>query len=457
MRIVLLIPDGIGIRNYLYSNVIKYINEANHEVVIWHSLPDEVIKIAEKMHGISIESHKFESFPDPFFIRLYREATTYARLHLNAKAKKNPTILTNWNTKRNTFGKKLLYPMAEKLGAALKSYLSIEKLEKKIYQRQRKTDAFKTYQSQLKAMKVDVLFCTHQRVPQVVSTMLAAQSIGIKTVTSIFSWDNLPKARLPFRADQYLVWSSYMKNELLDYYPDIKEKSIAITGTPQFDFYRDANVLTSREDFAKCYDLDLNKKWVLFSGNDVVSSPFEVNYLKDVAEELGSYKEIQIIFRQVPVETADRFKPVIEKYDNIKHLSPEWQNGKNWTDFYPKFRDIKLLVNLAKHCAAVINVGSTMALDFSNFNTPALYIKYDQPISPNWSVDVCYKFQHFRSMEGLDPVGWINSPTEISEKVKTAIEHPEKIGPDRKKWFNRIVEPHPTKSASERIVEALIK
>lgn len=455
MKICILIPDGVGVRNYLYSEVLKHCKEAGYEVVVWHSLSKEVVEIAEKMHNIFLENHKFESFPDPFFIRLYREATTFARLQLNAKVKENDTLLANWNTKRNTLGKKVLYPLAELLGATLKSYKSVEKLERKIYKLQQKTVAFKNYQVQLKAMKIDVLLCTHQRVPQVVSAVLAAQSLGIKTVTSIFSWDNLPKARLPFRVDQYLVWSSYMKKELLEYYPDIKESSISISGTPQFDFYRDENMIMSRDIFANKYGLDVNKKWVLYSGDDVLTSPFDAAYLKDTLEELQSNEDIQVIFRQVPVETAKRYKSILDEFNNVVHLSPEWQHGDNWNDFYPNFTDIALLVNLAKHCDAVINVASTMVLDFSNFNTPGLYINYDQPISPNWTVDVIYKFQHFRTMDGLDAVGWINSKAEITEMVKMAIEQPNKIGPDRKKWFERIVEPHPNKTASERIVELI--
>lgn len=455
-RICLLIPDGVGIRNYLYSDVIKYIDEAGHKVVVWHALPEEVIKIAEELHGVTIEAHRFDSYPDPFLIRLYREATTFARLRINAQTKGNKTILTNWNTKRNTWGKKLLFPMAERLGSTLKSYKAVAKLEQRIYALQQKTAAYKIYQGQLKALNIDVLFCTHQRVPHVVSTMIAAQNLGIKTATAIFSWDNLPKARLPFRVDKYLVWSDYMKQELLEYYPEISEKTIAVTGTPQFDFYYKSELIQSREAFAQEHGLYPDKKWVLYSGDDKTTSPFDANYLADVAEQLKNETDLQILFRQVPVENTDRYQAVLNKYEPIIHIPPKWTSGAKWSNFYPEYGDVVLLVNLAKHCAGVINVGSTMALDFSNFNVPALYINYNQAISENWSVKTIYSFQHFRTMENLDPVGWMNSKEEIAYKIRLALEHPEKIGPERKKWFERIAQPHPTKTASERIVEAIV-
>ena len=455
-RVCLLITDGTGIRNYLYSDVLKYIYNAGNEVVIWHSLPDRVIKTAEDIHGISIEAYTFNSFSDPIVIRLYREASTYARLLLNSKMKNNPTILTNWNTKRNTWGKKMLYPLAELLGLTLKSYAEVEKLERKIFELQQKTLAFNIYREKLKAMNVDLLFCTHQRVPQNVPAVLAAESIGVKTTTAIFSWDNLPKARLPVRVSQYLVWSSYMKNELREYYPEISEDRLDITGTPQFDFYQNSNHFKSKEKFAREYGLDPNKHWVLFSGDDSLTSPYDADYLREVSYAMRNENDIEILFREVPVEGTDRYKQVLETCDKIQHIPPKWHKGKDWTTFTPTFDDFQLLGNLAKHCETVINVGSTMALDFVFFDHPALYINYDQPHAQNWSVNTIYQFEHFKTMNGLDAVGWINSKDEILKMIRKAIDSPDSIAVDRMKWQKRITGTH-KRLASENIAYELLK
>ena len=456
-RICFLIPDGVGIRNYLYSDVIKYIREAGHEVVIWHALPDEVISLAEELHGISIEAHRFESFPDPYLIRLQREASTYARLKLNSKIKNNPTILTNWDKKRNSIGKKLLYPLAEMLGSVLKSYTAIESLERAAYRLQQRTEVYENLRNKLKTMKVDVLFCTHQRVPQIVSAILAAQSLDIKTATAIFSWDNLPKARLPFRVDRYLVWSNYMKKELLEYYPDIPENAIANTGTPQFDFYRDKSNFHTKEEFADKYNLNPNSKWVLFSGDDQRTSPYDADYLRDIAEALRDEKDIEILFRQVPVEDVDRYVDVLGSCLNITHIPPLWNKGSHWSSFTPTYEDVKLLANLAKHCSTVINVGSTMALDFAFFDHPALYINYDQPHSEGWSVETIYRFEHFKTMNDLNAVGWINAKSEIKEMVRMAVDRPNEVGIDRLKWKERITGASSNQSASQKIVNVLLK
>jgi hypothetical protein len=50
MKVCLLIPDGIGIRNYLYSDVIPLLCESNFDVAVWHSLDPSVMLEAERLN-----------------------------------------------------------------------------------------------------------------------------------------------------------------------------------------------------------------------------------------------------------------------------------------------------------------------------------------------------------------------------------------------------------------------
>ncbi|WP_332910228.1 hypothetical protein [Algoriphagus boritolerans] len=43
-----MIPDGVGIRNYLYSPILPILNAAGAEIVIWHGLDPEVITQSKK-------------------------------------------------------------------------------------------------------------------------------------------------------------------------------------------------------------------------------------------------------------------------------------------------------------------------------------------------------------------------------------------------------------------------
>lgn len=455
-RICFLIPDGIGIRNYLYSDIISILINQGYQVVLWHSLDPELINLTEERLGESFEQYPFTHKPDGNRVQLLRESARYARLKLNARKKNNPTILTNWTGRASSKKGKLLNIGAKFIGNFLTSYSSIASIESLEFELVRKSKKFDSTKSFLEEIKPDILFCTHQRVFSVTSAIEAAKSLGIPTSTAIFSWDNLPKGRLPFRTDQYLVWSDYMRDELRSYYPEILDRQIIITGSPQFDFYYQKGIVLDRKDFAIKYGLDTSKTWVCFSGCDTVTSPNDPKYLRDVAESLHGDKDIQLIFRPVPVEKVDRFLPVLNDFKSILLIKPIWKTGSHWGNFFPLYEDIQLLVNLAYHCKVVVNMGSTMALDFSTFGNIGLYLRYDhEGVRPEASVETIFRFQHFRSMSNLTAVGFIHSPSEIKPKIKEAIKNPEGIAPDRMLWFNKIVQPNPNQTAAIRIAQAI--
>lgn len=455
-KICFLIPDGVGIRNYLYSKVLKELHDQGHEIHIWHSLEEKVIHLAEEINGFRPYSHSFQAFPEDAVTQILRESVAFSRLKNNVVLTGNSTLMSNWHFGNPGIQKRILIKMAEWLGGSMKSYDSILAVESFLWKKLRSTLGYKASYEKLKEINPDFLFCTHQRMSGASAAMLAAKDLGIHTAAAIFSWDNLPKARLAMRPEWYLVWSDFMKDELKFYYPEIPQENIQVTGTPQFDFYSDSSLLQSREEFANKFGLDPTKHWVLFSGDDHRTSPYDSDYLRDVADSLSQEKEIQVIFRQVPVEDTSRYQQVLDASAHVIHINPFWEKGTYWQQFFPYPEDLSHLVNLAFHCDTVINLGSTMALDFAFFDKPALYLNYDHTSDQTWTVKEIYQFQHFRSMEGLDPVGWLNNPQEIKDKVLQAINDPESIGKDRKLWLQKIVKSEEDETASKRISDFFI-
>jgi len=448
-RICVLVPDGVGVKNYLLSDMIELIKEKGDEVVVWHPFGSR-LPIKKQL---DVQEATLPVFKEPFLVRTWREALCYARLSLNTVKTNNPTILSNWMPNTAVLSRKVLYGLAEFLGKQWKSETRIQREETRLNRWVKKSATFQLFRKSLEQLEVDFLLCTHQRVPLALPVMLAASSLGVRTATVIFSWDNIPKARLPFRSDLYFVWSQYMKDELKFYYEDIKEEQIKITGTPQFDHYQNTSLIESREVFATQYGLNPDNHWVLFSGDDKVTSPFDPSYLKNIGEALENEIDVELLFRQVPSESTERYISILNT-SKIKHIPPLWEQSDAWTGFMPTREDIALLVNLAYHCEVVINVGSTMALDFATFNHTGLYINYDQPEAKKWSVETIYKFQHFRTMDGLEPVGWINSKVEILPKLRSILDGTEEVGADKGRWLKRIVGEQEITSA-QKIVAAI--
>ncbi len=454
IKIFLYVPDGTGVRNYLYSNTFR--QKGNVEVSLLHDFAPDIEKL------ILDEVDFFASVKLPKFIegkreKFLREQSHIARLYFFAKKLDNKTLLDAYKSPTSGLLKKTFYRAIELAARRTDTYESIRDVDEK-YRRIIKMNPFYlALKTLFKDHKPDVIFLTHQRAIQAPYVFEAARTLGIKTVSVIFSWDNLPKARLYIAADQYFVWSEHMKSELAQFYPEINQEKVIVTGTPQFEFYKDVSDIEDRTTFAASYGLDPLKKWICFSGDDMRTSPYDPKYLEDLAEEIeGSrFREsVQIIFRRCPVDYSGRYNSVIEKYTHIiKEVPPEWLEAKLWTMVIPKKSDLTLLKNTVHHCEAVINVGSTMAFDFAQYNKPAIYINYDVPNAKGWSVNTVYNFQHFKSMSSSNSVIWWNDKEEIPaivEKVlnkkydMTAMNH----------WFNKIVSP--SYVPSQKILKTLL-
>jgi len=418
-KIMLLFPDGVGIRNYLYSNVFK---GAEDELVLFHAFDDKteqgVREITNIQNSLIIPKYS-ESLKEKFL----RELICLSRLKYNAKLVKNPSILTNWKTHHKGLFKTLFYKFIEFASYGFSRYERILKLEKRYQKAIRDSVFYKEVREILLVNAPEKLFCSHQRGVQCAPVFAAAKDLGIETITVIYSWDNLPKARMALQADKYLVWSDCMKEELKLYYPEIASSQIFITGTPQFECYQHSENIIPKEAFYTRYNLDLDKKIICYSGDDVLTCPDDPQYLNDLADELiknNLDNEYQILLRRCPVDISGRFETIISQYPNlIKQAPPLWnfEPNSSWTTIYPLPEDVTLLVSTVYYSDVVVNLGSTMAFDFGMFDKPCIYINYDQEekVNPDWSVKTIYQFQHFKSMPNNNVILWWQQKEEMNQ------------------------------------------
>jgi hypothetical protein len=445
MKIAFVVPDGVGVKNYIYSNVFKNLYDNNHEITIIHALGNDFEEIIHKEFP-KVLFIPLQLVPESFFIRLFRESISFARLHFNAKKVSNPTILRNWKKfHKISFQKKILYKSAEFLGSILRlDYHLLLKFESNWFSWNKKSKVYKFWVQVLQGNKPDVMLLTHQRVPEAIPVLQAAKDLGVNTFVAVFSWDNMPKARLSARGNRYLVWSDFMKHEFQLYHPEIDSSQIEVVGSPQFEYYQNNNHKLSRETFAKLNNLNIHKKWICFSGDDRRTSPFDQNYLEDLCEQLidlGKDKHIEILVRPAPADLSGRFDYLAEKYHFVKIAKLAWKEGGTnvrWTARIPLKEDITILTSTVLHCDAVVNVGSTMALDFFNLKKPAFYINYDTKQDPNWSVNTIYQFQHFSTMDGLDPIFWINKKEDWSFLIGSVTDTILSFKQDSEKWLSRV-------------------
>jgi hypothetical protein len=454
MKILFVVPDGVGIKNYLYSNILRILDEKGARIGLLHHLHPGAILEIKKFHNINVDDFRIKPVKEPLQIRFLREGISFARLLHYAKIKENDTILTNWLPGKKGL-KKYFFKAVEIYGRYLaKDYnriLAAEKQLERLLMRQPNP-----YLYLIDQYKPDLVFNLHQRSPQAILPVIAAKNQGIKTAGVIYSWDNLPKARLTVKTDEYLVWSDYMKREMYAYYPEIEQDNIHITGTPQFEFYYNMDLIRPKKKFYEQYRIPLHKKIILYSGGDTRTSPFDGDYAMEVVRQIRKLPEAQrpvLLIRPVPSEDGARYRHVLEQFpDDVRLVPALWKRMNTWSDSYPLPGDLNLMANLAYHCAAVINVGSTMAFDFSTMDKPAVYIDFNIRNSTDWDIKTVNSFEHFESMKGFDPVFWWREKDELPGILQRIFAGEKKPGVHQ--WF-KLINNHP-RDASERIARYLL-
>lgn len=455
-HVFLLVQSGYSAKNFILSG---FLNQNKAKITFWsdqdyineYDIDNDYIKLPEYAYNGKLN-----------FIQKIKNK---AELFYNTKKFKNKNYLSYLIGINDSKSIKVKFKnrITSSIAKFYETEKGIEKLDIPFYKETRKTDYYKECVKQLKKHNPTVVFCTHQRASNAVAPMLAARDLGIRTVCFIHSWDNIPKGVQLVKADQYFVWSNYMKNEMETHYPFINADSIKVTGTPQFVSYFSDDYRLTREEFLSKFSLDVNKKYILFSGNDKTTSPNDPRYLKDLCEVVLKLNTISstiynIVFRPNPIDRNDGFDKVLEDYKAIvTELKPDWFGSETfvWNKGGPSKKDLLLLVNTILHSEIIVNMGSTMALDAALLNVPSCYINYDVKSEYNWTVKRTYNFIHFKMIKEIDPVFWINNQDEMFAVINQALNNPEKTADGRKKWIDRITL-LPIKRTNERMWNYLL-
>ena len=455
-KVFLLLPDGIGLRNFAYSKFHEMGSKLNFNIVYWNNTPFELGKLG--LNEIKIQQSKSHPLTE-----IYKNVRKQIELNLFIKKTKDSVYSSyRFPFSYSNLKKIIKSGFTQLLSIIHTSNFGSNRIRQLIKLKERKTLYYYNCLDTLKNEKPAIVFCTNQRPMTAIAPLLAAQDLGIPTATFIFSWDNLPKATMVVETDYYFVWSEQMKSELIYYYPYIIEEQVFISGTPQFEFHFDINNKLSREDFFNRYKLDIAKKYICFSGDDFTTSPDDAAYLNDTALAIiklnNEGHNLGVIFRRCPVDFSDRYDAVLQMYASvIVPIDPLWKPlGNVWNTIFPTKEDDFLLFNIAEHCEMVLNLGSSMVFDFICHEKETAYFRYNQKnrLNKEWNIFKCYRYVHFRSMPENNAVFWIDSPGEIADTISKCLKSNYSILTDAKKWF-QIINQYPPQNASKRIWDGI--
>lgn len=454
--VALLVPDGVGVRNYLLEPFATQVRELLDPVVLTGFDPELLPAEARRW-----PVERFLPFREGPLGALLRYALAYAHQY-RWRTRAMLSILSK--PVAGPPKKRLLHRVAKWLGRACAHAAGIQWLARLLEVEITRRPVFREYEQLLRRLNPRAVFCTHQRPATVQPIVLAARALGIPTVTFIYSWDNLTsKGRIAAPFDYYFVWSNLMKRELLHYYPDVTEDRVVVTGTPQFDAYAAEPLYWTRERFCRVIGADPARPLICYSGGDrgtCPNEPEQLAVLLELARRGRLEQNPQIMFRPSPADEGSRFDWVREAYPELIFARPRWRfaPNSNWASNMPTQEDVSVLVNLARHSDVGVNMASTMTMDFAVFDKPVVNVAY-------WSEDPrnlqttpwlkYYSYEHYKPVVELGATRVATSADELADYVNQALRDPSACAPGRRALLELQMD-QPPGGAALRQAEALI-
>lgn len=429
IKAVLLLPDGVGIRNFVLGGFLGNFGEQERVHVLHVASNDLMASYASKFNGNVLWDNLVPYRETPLSSTL-RYSLAYAQMHwadtMAMRYNRRLPVKGSWRTKS-------VHVVSHVLGRMTAGPRGMSVLDSWHSREVGRLPEVEHYRRLFRQVKPSVLFCSHQRPPNILPPVLAARSLGIPTATFIFSWDNLSsKGRIAAPFDHFFVWSEHMRTELLHYYPSVSAGRVHIVGTPQFDPYADDTLLWTREEFFQRIGADPSRPLICYSGGDTGTCPEDPQHIRILMGYIrtGAIRgNPQVILRPAPVDEGGRYDDVQRDFPELIYARPAWLHSHpgDWSRVIPLPEDVRFLANLTRHADLNVNMASTMTLDFAIHDKPVVNIAFDVASPPPFGVplwDFFYQFEHYQPIIELGAARFARTPEQLAQHVNDYLEDP---------------------------------
>jgi len=432
MNLLLAIPDGVGVRNFVLGGFLDAL-DTDDRVTVLHPIPDSLLPHYRSHAQASagrIDWRPLVPYRERPLTVALRYSVSYAHTYwadtYAMRRIRDEPVNGSWRTQA-------IHTVARAVGRVAGSSTGIRTLCRGYDAVAERQPEVKQYLAFLRDLAPSVVFCSNQRAGAVVPLVIASRLLGIPTVTFVFSWDNLTsKGRVATPFDHYFVWSQLMQQELLRYCEDVVEERVHIVGTPQFDPYADDRLLWSREEFFARLGADPRLPLVCYTGGDSGTAPEDPQHLAillGLVRNGSIARRPQVLLRPAPPDPGDRYDGVRRDYPELIYLPPAWCHTEpgSWLASMPYADDVRLLANLTYHADLNINMASTMTLDYALHDRPVVNVAFDvaqPPVlgTPVW--DLYYQYEHYRPVVELGAARFARSPEELATHVNAYLTDP---------------------------------
>jgi len=425
-HVVIVLPRGEAIRNFVYSGCIEALRAGGTRVSVISVRPNDAIwsdLSTEVGDGTLSELRLWrERYP----VRLLREVldVCHGRWLWSEAAKERWRLrdaeATTATARLKRAGKKAVARvLAHRPGIRL-----LERLERAASRRLRVSDE---YLDLYRALKPTLVFNgSHVHSAHAIPAIEAAQWLGIPTAAFVFSWDNLTsQGRMMPPYPHYVVWNEALRRQLLEIYPDVPAERVYVTGTPQFDCHFRPEFHCGREEFFRRIGADPARPLVFYATGMPNHMPGEERIVEQIADVLAGIEgpvKPQLLVRVYAKDRTRRFDEVRKRRTDILFAEVAWE--KNWLT--PKREDASMLANTLRHYALGINVASTVSLELCMFDKPVINVGYNPPGVPESELSYAryYEFDHYKPVVRSGAVEVVRSPDAMKPAIVRALREP---------------------------------
>jgi hypothetical protein len=447
-RILLSIPNGFQVRQFVHSGIVNRLIEHGCEVLVVSPNSRGEGFVSELPANINVFALDLQQGP------LQRRYLA-ARQHLSTNGQSTATLGYKMVALRERLPSAAL--MA-RLGGRLLSQSPA--LRQRILRWERLVLRNKAVERLLSSNRVDcVLLGTPGYTPQDALLLHGAVHYGIPVAAAVMSWDNLSsKGLINPLPDRLLVWSEHMQREAIDLH-GIPPECIVQTGSPVHDAFANANRFGSRADNLRRMGLDPRRRLIFYGTNHAGSFPHEFHVVQQVAQwvEQEAFEiPCQLLVRLHPQAVAGPFRVFTEPYRSLKsdrvkvEFPPVYDSSLLWD---LPMEDLDHLVGGLRDADVVINTASTISIDAAILDRPVICIAYDP--AGELPIPTYYDFTHMANVVQAGAVQLATSVYKLRQTITAYLQDPslDREGRRRivKQQFGRV-----DGLSAKRMVEAVL-
>lgn len=274
--------------------------------------------------------------------------------------------------------------------------------------------------------KPDLVFLAHLFGDDEISLLREAKTRKIKTIGLITSWDKITgRCMIRLLPDKLIVYNDMAKEEAIRFV-DMKSENIIVVGVPQYDFYFHRTP-KSRDEFCRDLNISSKNRIIVFAPSGRERGDADRSLIRIISNIINTELidfNIRLIVRFPPNDRVDLDSDLLKK--NIIYQKPGYKfSGERGVDWDMNFQDLDVLVNTLYHCAIVISLTSSIAIDAAIFDKPIINIKFDNlKRYPIMAKPVRYfETAHYLKLLKTNGISVVHNEEELSSTIRTYMEN----------------------------------